>query len=153
MQNLPFEALRGRRLGSIAALHTEDVIGRRHMVRMTTMMAATLAGALLMGTAHAQQTPSAASAPAMSDTTKAKPSERAAARKTMAEKRAEKRAATKAEPTAWDKTKDMTRKQWSSAKGAWTKEKDKWRGCNAKAKAEKLSGTKRWTAIGSCMTS
>ena len=87
----------------------------------------------------------------MSDTaTKGSTSDRQKARKAMAEKRAAKKQST--EPTMWDKTKTMTRAQWSKAKGAWAKEKDKWRDCNAKARAEKLSGTKRWTSIGSCMT-
>ena len=60
---------------------------------------------------------------------------------------------TKAEPSTWDKTKDMTRQQWNKARKAWAKEKDKWRDCNAQSKKDKLSGTKRWTSIGKCMTS
>lgn len=122
------------------------------MVRLTTaLMAAALAGALLTGPVQAQQAPppGSASGATMSDT-KAKSSDRVTHRKAMAEKRATKK---KAEPTVWDKTKDMTRTQWSKAKGAWAKEKDKWQVCNDKAKRDKLSGTKRWTAIGSCMTS
>ncbi|MEW6449821.1 MAG: hypothetical protein AB1490_04160 [Pseudomonadota bacterium] len=121
------------------------------MVRLTTAVIATVfAIALLMGAVHAQQVSPSGMAPGatMSDT-KAKSSDRVTHRKTMAEKRTAK----KAEPTVWDKTKDMTRKQWNNAKGAWAKEKDKWRACNDKAQREKLSGTKRWTAIGSCMTS
>ena len=122
------------------------------MVRLTTtLMAAALAGVLAMGPVHAQQAPppGSSSGATMSDGKTAKSSDRVKARKTMTEKRTKK----KAEPTAWDKTKDMTRTQWNKAKGAWAKEQDKWRGCNDKAKREKLSGTKRWTAIGNCMTS
>lgn len=125
------------------------------MVRLTTALIATVfASALLMGAVHAQQVSPSGTAPGttMSDT-KVKSSDRVAHRKAMAEKRTAKGAAKKAEPTVWDKTKDMTRKQWNNAKGAWAKEKDKWRVCNDKARREKLSGTKRWTAIGSCMTS
>src|SRR5262245_1241768 len=122
------------------------------MVRLTTtLMTAALAGVLSMGPARAQQAPppGSASGATMSDSKTGKPSDRVTARKAMAEKRTKK----KAEPTAWDKTKDMTRTQWNKAKGAWAKEQDKWRVCNDKAKREKLSGTKRWTAVGSCMTS
>ena len=122
------------------------------MVRLTTaLMAAAFAGALLAGPLHAQQVPppGSASGATMSDTKTAKSSDRVTHRKAMAEKRAAKK---KPEPTVWDKTKDMTRSQWGKAKGAWAKEKDKWQVCNDKAKRDKLSGTKRWTAIGSCMT-
>ena len=122
------------------------------MVRLTTgLIAAVLAAALLAEPAHAQQIPppGSASGATMSDTKTAKSSDRVTHRKAMAEKRAAKK---KPEPTVWDKTKDMSRTQWSKAKGAWAKEKDKWRVCNDKAKRDKLSGTKRWTAIGSCMT-
>ena len=70
-----------------------------------------------------------------------------------AQQRKEPAAATRtAEPSTWDKTKDMTRRQWNKAKTAWAKEKEKWRDCNAEARKEKLSGTKRWTSIGKCMT-
>jgi hypothetical protein len=123
------------------------------MVRlMTALIAAAFAGALLTGPLLAQQAPPPGSVAgaSTSGSKTAKPSDRVAARKAMAEKRTAKK---KPEPTVWDKTKDMTRTQWSKAKGAWAKEKDKWRVCNDKAKREKLSGTKRWTAIGSCMTS
>ena len=37
-------------------------------------------------------------------------------------------------------------------KPKWAMEKAKWKDCNAKSKADKLSGTKRWTFIGHCMT-
>jgi hypothetical protein len=122
------------------------------MIRLTmTVMAAAFASALLTGPLQAQQVPppGSASGATMSDT-KAKSSDRVAHRKAMAEKRTAKK---RVEPTVWDKTKDMTRTQWSKAKGAWAKEKDKWRMCNDKAKRDNLSGTKRWTAVGSCMTS
>ena len=123
------------------------------MVRLTTaLMAAAFAGVLLTGPIHAQQVPppGSASGATMSNGKAAKSSDRVEHRKAMAEKRVAKK---KAEPTVWDKTKDMSRTQWNKAKGAWAKEKDKWQVCNDKAKREKLSGTKRWSAIGSCMTS
>lgn len=126
------------------------------MIRMiATAAAAAFACVVLTGAVQAQQTAPSRSAPnaTVSDTTNPKSSERTKARKAMTEKRTKAREKAKAEPSVWDKTKDMTRTQWNNAKGAWAKEKGKWRDCNAKAKAEKLSGTKRWSSIGSCMTS
>jgi hypothetical protein len=61
--------------------------------------------------------------------------------------------ARKAEPTAWDQTKTMTREQWNKAKKTWAMEKAKWRDCNRQARKEKLSAPKSWTFIASCMTS
>jgi len=60
--------------------------------------------------------------------------------------------APKAEPSTWDKTKSMSRKQWNSAKARWASEKVKWKDCSAKSKDQRLRGTKRWTFIGHCMT-
>ena len=59
----------------------------------------------------------------------------------------------KAESTAWDQTKAMTREQWTKAKKTWAMEKVKWRDCNRQARKEKLSAPKSWTFIARCMTS
>jgi hypothetical protein len=118
------------------------------MIRTTTvLLAAALAGVVLTGTARAE--PASTERVVVAQSTSATPSERSKARKTMERKRA----GARAEPSMWDKTKQMSRTQWSRAKGTWAKEKDKWRACNASARAERLSGTKKWTAIGRCMTS
>lgn len=98
-----------------------------------SLITAALAGVLASGAAYAQQsTPSPRPAPAV--TAPMKPVE------------------TKASPTAWDKTKAMSRKQWNAAKNSWAMEKGKWNDCTKQSKAEKLRGTKRWTFIGNCMT-
>jgi len=134
----------------------------RYLVRWTTsLVAAALAGALVSGVAFAQQSTQPAPAPGatMTQDGKAKATveeradrkavqKRAAARKTAAEKKAEPSAAA----STWDKTKAMTRAQWNKAKKAWAQEKDKWNDCNAQARKDKLSGTKRWSFISSCMT-
>ena len=52
----------------------------------------------------------------------------------------------------WDQTKAMTRKEWRAARRKWAIEKVKWRGCNRRADAEKLTAPKNWTFIASCMT-
>ena len=46
----------------------------------------------------------------------------------------------------------MTRKEWNAAKRKWAMEKVQWKDCNDQAKKEKLSGTKSWSFIASCMT-
>ena len=104
------------------------------MSRVTQSLILTvLASALAAGAAFAQQsTPSPRPAPAV--IAPMKPVE------------------TKASPTAWDKTKGMSRKQWNAAKNSWAMEKGKWNDCTKQSKAEKLRGTKRWTYIGNCMT-
>ena len=61
-------------------------------------------------------------------------------------------AAKKTEPSAWDQTKAMTRKEWDAAKRKWAMEKVKWRDCNRQARAEKLTAPKSWSFIASCMT-
>jgi hypothetical protein len=58
----------------------------------------------------------------------------------------------KAEPSGWDKTKAMTRKQWNAAKKKWASEKEQWRDCNNQSKKEKLTAPKSWSFIASCMT-
>ena len=60
--------------------------------------------------------------------------------------------AKKEEPSAWDQTKAMTRKQWNKAKKQWAKEKEKWADCNNQARAEKLKAPKSWSFVASCMT-
>jgi hypothetical protein len=114
------------------------------------------AGVLAAGTAQAQQTPApggaAPAAPAATTRTDQPAAERkpasprsAAERKSATERKA-------ASDSTWDKTKIMTRRQWNKAKKAWAREKDKWNSCLAQAKAQKLKGSQRWSAVGSCMT-
>jgi hypothetical protein len=58
----------------------------------------------------------------------------------------------KAQPSVWDQTKDMTRKEWNSAKKKWAQEKVKWNDCNRQSRQEKLEAPKSWSFIASCMT-
>ena len=97
----------------------------------TTLALAALGFALSSGIAAAQQTPLPAKrAPAAtSETTGAK-----------------------TEPSTWDQTKAMTRKEWDAAKKKWALEKVKWQDCNRQADSEKLKAPKSWSFIGSCMT-
>lgn len=112
------------------------------------MVAAAFAGALVSGPARAQLMDPRPPAPIQAQSGSTKASESRAT-----ERKAPKRAAKKpAEPTMWDKTKSMTRAQWNSAKKSWAQQKDKWNSCNAQARKDKLSGSKRWSFIGSCMT-
>jgi hypothetical protein len=118
-----------------------------------SLIAATLAAALVSGAAAQQTNFPAGSAPAVTTPAdRVTAADRAAAdRKAAAQQAAADRRA-KTEPTAWDKTKAMTRKQWNEAKKTWAMEKDKWRDCNAQSKREKLSGPKSWSFIARCMT-
>ena len=50
-------------------------------------------------------------------------------------------------------TTEMTRSEWNKLQAGYKKDKAKYAACNAKAKAEKLRGRKRWAAIQQCMTS
>ncbi len=97
------------------------------MSRFNRMLAwAVLAAALSTGMAAAQPTPPPAPIPA--------------------------KTGGKAEPSAWDETKAMTRKQWNVAKKKWVVEKVRWRDCNRQATAGKLEAPKSWSFIASCMT-
>jgi Ni/Co efflux regulator RcnB len=101
------------------------------MSRISCMLAlCALAVALHSGPAAAQQTPSSKSTA----------------------KVAEKTEASKTEPSTWDQTKEMTRKEWSVAKKKWAQEKVKWSDCNHQSRKEKLEVPKSWSFIASCMT-
>jgi len=52
----------------------------------------------------------------------------------------------------WERTKAMTRKEWNAAKQRWAMKKVKWRDCNRRAEAEKLTAPKSWSFIAGCMT-
>ena len=58
----------------------------------------------------------------------------------------------KAEPSTWDQTKEMTRKEWDAAKKKWAQQKVKWNDCNQQSRKEKLEAPKSWSFIASCMT-
>ena len=58
----------------------------------------------------------------------------------------------KAEPSTWDQTKEMTRKEWDAAKKKWAQQKVKWNECNRQSRKEKLEAPKSWSFIASCMT-
>ena len=58
----------------------------------------------------------------------------------------------KAEPSTWDQTKEMTRKEWDAAKKKWAQQKVKWNDCNRQSRNEKLEAPKSWSFIASCMT-
>lgn len=51
----------------------------------------------------------------------------------------------------WDQTKAMARNEWHAAKHKWAMEKVKWHACNRQAHAERLSASKSWDFIASCM--
>ncbi len=57
----------------------------------------------------------------------------------------------KAEPSTWDQTKEMTRKEWHTAKKKWALEKSKWNDCNRQSRKEKMEAPKSWSFIASCM--
>lgn len=57
-----------------------------------------------------------------------------------------------AQQSTTEKVKTMTKKQWEKLQAGWKKEKDKYAACDAKAKADKLKGRKRWSAMYDCMT-
>jgi len=58
----------------------------------------------------------------------------------------------KAEPSTWDQTKEMTRKEWDAAKKKWAQQKVRWNDCNRQSRKEKLEAPKSWSFIASCMT-
>ena len=58
----------------------------------------------------------------------------------------------KAEPSVWDQTKAMTRKEWDVAKNKVVAAKMKWNDCNRQSRKEKLEAPKSWSFIASCMT-
>lgn len=55
-------------------------------------------------------------------------------------------------PSTVEKIKTMTKKEWAKLVAEWTKNKEKYQGCSAKAKADGLKGRKRWASIYDCMT-
>src|SRR4051812_20683168 len=57
-----------------------------------------------------------------------------------------------AQQSTADKVKTMTKEQWAKLRAEWKKDKAKFTACNAKSKADKLKGRKRWAAIYDCMT-
>jgi|RhiMethySRZTD1v2_1073278.scaffolds.fasta_scaffold4172990_2 hypothetical protein len=61
-------------------------------------------------------------------------------------------APSKPAPTATEKATTITKEQWNRMKGKWAQEKEKWADCRKQSKSQKLSGTKSWTFIASCMT-
>ena len=126
----------------------------------SSLLIAVLTGTLMAGAAYGQATsPPAGSAPAATTQTDRAPADskaaadrKAAAQKAAADRKAASDAKAKADPSMWDQTKDMTRKQWNEAKKKWATEKQQWRDCNNQAKREKLSAPKSWSFIASCMT-
>jgi hypothetical protein len=58
----------------------------------------------------------------------------------------------KAEPSVWDQTKEMTRKEWDAGKKKWAQQKVKWNDCNRQSHKEKLEAPKSWSFIANCMT-
>src|SRR4051812_35186820 len=57
-----------------------------------------------------------------------------------------------AQQSTADKVKTMPKEQWPKLRAEWKKDKAKFTACNAKSKADKLKGRKRWAAIYDCMT-
>jgi len=126
----------------------------------SSLLIAMLAGTLAAGPAYAQATnPPAGTPQATTPSTDRVPPEskatadrKAASQKAAADRKAASDAKAKADPSVWDQTKDMTRKQWNEAKKKWATEKQQWRDCNNQAKKEKLAAPKSWSFIASCMT-
>jgi hypothetical protein len=56
-----------------------------------------------------------------------------------------------AQQSTTDKVKTMTKAQWAKLQAEWKKDKTKFTACNAKSKADKLKGRKRWAAVYECM--
>jgi len=52
-----------------------------------------------------------------------------------------------AQQSTTDKVKTMTKAQWAKLQAEWKKDKAKLTACNAKSKAGKLKGRKRWAAV------
>ena len=57
-----------------------------------------------------------------------------------------------AEPSTTDKVVKRSKAEWAKLRAAWRKDKEKYKTCTAKTKAEKLKGTKRLSAMYDCMT-
>ena len=57
-----------------------------------------------------------------------------------------------AQPTTTEKIKTRTKAEWAKLRAEWAKDKAKYKVCSDKAKADKLKGTKRLSAIYDCMT-
>jgi hypothetical protein len=57
-----------------------------------------------------------------------------------------------AQPSTTEKVKTRTKAEWAKLRAEWNKNKAKYATCRDKAKAEKLKGTKRLSAIYDCMT-
>jgi hypothetical protein len=51
-----------------------------------------------------------------------------------------------------DTAKKRTKAEWAKLVAEWKKDKAKYAACRDKAKADKLKGTKRLSAIYTCMT-
>lgn len=57
-----------------------------------------------------------------------------------------------AQPSTMDTVKKRTKAEWAKLVAEWRKDKAKYTACNDKAKADKLKGTKRLSAVYTCMT-
>jgi hypothetical protein len=57
-----------------------------------------------------------------------------------------------AQPSTVEKIKTMSKKEWAKLVAEWTKNKDKYKVCRDKAKADGLKGRKRWASIYDCKT-
>src|SRR5271169_3989263 len=56
-------------------------------------------------------------------------------------------------PATIENVSKWTKQQRYAAKAKWTKEKEKWTGCEKQAVEQKLSGRKSWPFLYHCMTS
>jgi len=99
------------------------------MTRITTLFAAVALTAALAAPVFAQTTPPTTTPPPA--TTTPPPA---------------------AEPSTADKVTKRTKAEWKKLRAGWRKDKEKYKTCSAKTKAEKLKGTKRLSAMYDCMT-
>jgi hypothetical protein len=56
------------------------------------------------------------------------------------------------EPSKAAEVEKWTIEQWDAAKAKWTKEKEKWSGCQQLATDQKLTGKESWAFLYRCMT-
>jgi hypothetical protein len=100
------------------------------MTRITTLFAAVALSAALAAPVLAQTTPSTTTPPPAATTTRP----------------------LAAEPSTADKVTKRTKAEWAKLRAEWRKDKEKYKTCSAKTKAEGLKGTKRLSAMYDCMT-
>jgi hypothetical protein len=57
------------------------------------------------------------------------------------------------QPSTSTKIENWTTEEWNATKAEWAKDKAKWTDCEQKSTDQKLTGTKSWSFLYTCMTS